>query len=130
VLRLPFQRFQATAKPGEGLAITASGSATLEKLPDFLAAAQSIGRAPAGDVTRPVAAEDVQYVTLDKIAAIVNRNKKTMERLKKRKSNPLPDPAVEGGGGKPDEWIWSNVRPWLEKEFNRPLPEQYPTLRQ
>jgi hypothetical protein len=52
VLRLPFQRFQATAKPGEGFAITASGSAILEKLPDFLAAAQSIGRAPAGDLAR------------------------------------------------------------------------------
>jgi hypothetical protein len=72
----------------------------------------------------------VQYVTLDKMAAIVNRDKKTLERRKTRKNNPLPAPAVEGGGGKPDEWIWSNVRPWLEKEFSRPLPEQYPTLRQ
>ena len=36
---------------------------------------------------------------------------------------------VEGGGGKPDEWLWSRVRPWLAEEFGRPLPERFPSLR-
>jgi hypothetical protein len=81
------------------------------------------------DVNAGVGTPAQQYVTLDQMAASVNRDKKTLERRKARKGNPLPLPAVEGGGGKPDEWIWSEVRPWLEKEFARSLPERYPTLR-
>jgi len=68
----------------------------------------------------------VQYVTLDQMAAIVSRSKRTLERLKTRRNNPLPDPAVPGGGGRPDEWIWSQVRPWLAQEFKRNLPEKFP----
>jgi hypothetical protein len=67
-----------------------------------------------------------QYVTLDQMAAWVNRNKRTLERLKKRKNNPLPSAEVEGGGGRPDEWEWSKIRAWLENEFHRKLPEQLP----
>jgi hypothetical protein len=70
-----------------------------------------------------------QHVTLDQMAAMVNRSKRTLERLKTRKNNPLPDPDVPGGGGKPDEWEWAKVRPWLEAEFTRRLPERYPSLR-
>jgi hypothetical protein len=66
------------------------------------------------------------YVTLDQMAAIVNRSKKTLERLKKRRQNPLPDPDAQGGGGRPDEWVWPNIRPWLEREFNKQLPVQFP----
>jgi hypothetical protein len=71
----------------------------------------------------------VQYVTLDQCAAVVNRSKKTLERLKSRKTNPLPDAEVSGGGGKPDEWLWAIIRPWLEQEFHRPLPQQFPSRR-
>ena len=67
-----------------------------------------------------------QYVTLDQMAALVSRSKKTLERRKRRKDNPLPSHAVEGGGGKADEWIWSEVRPWLEQESQRHLPERFP----
>lgn len=67
-----------------------------------------------------------QYVTLDQMASLVNRSKRTLERLKKRRNDPLPSPAVEGGGGKPDEWLWSQVRPWLEREYSRHLPERFP----
>ncbi len=70
--------------------------------------------------------EATQHVTLDQMAAHVNRSKRTLERLKKRSNNPLPPPSVEGGGGKPDEWVWPDVRPWLEKEFKRKLPERFP----
>jgi hypothetical protein len=66
-------------------------------------------------------------VTLDQAAAAVNRKKRTLER---RKTNgKLPPPSVEGGGGKPDFWDWSTIRPWLESEFSMKLPDRYPRLR-
>ena len=68
-----------------------------------------------------------QTVTLDKMAAAVSRSKKTLERLKADGKLPIPD--VEGGGGKPDEWIWSNVKPILEQHYNRKLPDRFPSLR-
>jgi hypothetical protein len=67
----------------------------------------------------------LQYVTLDQMAAVVSRSKKTFERLKQQAQLPLPD--VEGGGGKPDEWVWSRVRPWLESKFGKKLPERFPS---
>jgi hypothetical protein len=70
-----------------------------------------------------------QYVTLDQMAAAVSRSKRTLEKRKRRKRNPLPPPEIEGGGGKPDEWRWETVRPWLAEEFGRPLPERFPTER-
>jgi hypothetical protein len=69
------------------------------------------------------------YVTLAQMAAMVNRSKRTLENLKDRKKNPLPDPDVTGGGGKADEWLWDHIRPWLETEYGRSLskfnPPQY-----
>lgn len=62
------------------------------------------------------------FVTLQQAAAMVSRSKKTLERRKKE----MPAPKVSGGGGKPDEWAWSELRPWLEKEFERSLPERFP----
>jgi hypothetical protein len=104
--------------------------ASKDKLPTPGATAPAPERpaeAPAGTVqTSPGGATVEQYVTLDQMAAIVNRSKRTLERLKTRRYNPLPDPAVGGGGGKPDEWIWSQVRLWLSKEYARALPEKYP----
>ena len=38
-----------------------------------------------------------------------------------RKETPVPQPDVEGGGGRKDEWKWSTMRPWLEKTFKRDL---------
>jgi hypothetical protein len=68
----------------------------------------------------------LDYVTLDQMAAVIHRSKRTLEKWKTREKNPLPAPDVEGGGGKADEWLWSAVRPWLEAEYGRKLPEQYP----
>jgi hypothetical protein len=70
-----------------------------------------------------------RYVTLDHMAAMVSRSKRTLEKLKTRRKNPLPGPDVEGGGGKPHEWKWRSIRPWLEQEFGRKLPEQFPASR-
>jgi hypothetical protein len=71
-----------------------------------------------------------QYVTLDQAAALVNRRKKTLERyLRQPKSEAarMPEPDVEGTGGKPHEWKWSNLRPWLEKTFGKQLPGRLPS---
>jgi hypothetical protein len=65
-----------------------------------------------------------QYVTLDQAATLVNRSKKTLERRLYNPRTGMPLPAVEGGGGRPHEWLWSELRPWLEQEFGRRLPER------
>jgi hypothetical protein len=66
-------------------------------------------------------------VTLLQITALCNRSKRTGERWKGDASFPLP--RVEGGGGNPAEWAWSEVRPWLEKQCRRKLPECFPADR-
>ncbi len=69
-----------------------------------------------------VADDPIQYVTLDQAAAMVSRSKRTLERYK----NQMPEPSVRGGGkGKPDEWDWAILRPWLEGQFDRKLPERF-----
>jgi hypothetical protein len=79
------------------------------------------------EASRP-SGEELQYVTLDQIAAYVKYSKRTLERAKSRKKNPLPLPAIDGGGGKRDEWLWHEVRPWLEQEYGKRLPERFPSL--
>jgi hypothetical protein len=61
-------------------------------------------------------------VTLQQAAAMVHRSKRTLEKYKDK----MPAPRVQGGGGKPDEWLWSELRPWLQEEFGRQLPERFP----
>ncbi len=70
-----------------------------------------------------------QYVTLDQLAAMVRRSKRTLENWRRRQKNPMPDPDVEGGGGKPHEWIWEKIRLWLEHETCRTLPVDFPSIR-
>jgi hypothetical protein len=64
------------------------------------------------------------HVTLLQMAGIVNRSKRTLERFTTKQGFPLPD--VQGTGGKPSEWRWSVVRPLLESEYGRNLPEIFP----
>jgi hypothetical protein len=64
------------------------------------------------------------YVTLLQMAAIVQRDKKTLRRL-----GTLPAPAIKGGKGKSDEWKWDDVRPILEKEYRKELPVVFPADR-
>jgi hypothetical protein len=66
-------------------------------------------------------------VTLRQMAAMVNRDKRTLEKYKE--SGQLPEPRVKGGKGRPDEWAWSEIRVWLQQTFERPLPERYPADR-
>jgi hypothetical protein len=57
---------------------------------------------------------------------MVQRVKRTLEHYKKKG---MPPPRVEGGGGKPAMWAWSEMRLWLEKTFGRKLPEHHPNDR-
>jgi hypothetical protein len=68
-----------------------------------------------------------QYVKLDQIAAMVRRSKRTMQKLRKRKLNPLPAPAIQGDRGKASELIWGDIRSWLEEEFSKSLPPKFPS---
>lgn len=65
------------------------------------------------------------HVTLLQMAAIVNRSKRHLERVKEK----LPSPAIKGGDGRPDEWLWLEVRPILNQLFKRQLPEVFPADR-
>ena len=77
-------------------------------------------------------AKENQYVTLDQMAALVNRSKKTLERwyLKGTSKGKLPEPDVEGGGGNSHEWIWSRVREPLGNLSGKIMPELYPNFRE
>jgi predicted DNA-binding transcriptional regulator YafY len=66
-----------------------------------------------------------QYVTMDQAAAMVNKSKKTLERYLGEEK--MPQPEVEGGGGKAHEWKWSTLRPWLEQTFGKVLPTRLPS---
>jgi hypothetical protein len=90
------------------------------------------GAAPASQ-TRPTVEPDSppeQYVTLDQAAALVNRSKKTLERLLRQprsEATRMPDPDVVGTGGRPHEWRWGRLRPWLETAFGKSLPPALPS---
>jgi hypothetical protein len=115
--------------PGEAMAPPES-LARLERAANTLASILAQAPMPSADVPHPceeptatqkesVKSTAAYYVTLDQAAALVNRSKSTLERRKAK----MPAPAVKGGGGRPSEWLWSELRPWLEKAFGRLLPE-------
>jgi hypothetical protein len=83
---------------------------------------------PPPDDSTPALAEAEQYVTLNQMAALDHRSKKTLERKANATRSDMPAPDVEGGGGKPHEWKWTTIRPWLENHFKRKLPERFPRL--
>jgi hypothetical protein len=69
-----------------------------------------------------------QYVTRDQIASLVKRHKDTVADWFNDDDPQVPEPAIEGGGGKRHEYLWSKVRPWLEKKTGRSLPPRFPDL--
>jgi len=75
-------------------------------------------------LTKIEAKSDTCYVTMSQMAAIVSRGKKTIVRLVER--GILPQPDIEGGGGKPHEWRWATVKPILESQFDRIMPAIFP----
>ncbi len=63
-------------------------------------------------------------VTLDQIAAMVHRSKRSLERYVGK----MPAPRIRGRRGRPHLWAWSEVRPWLEATFEQQLPPRFPGL--
>ena len=68
-----------------------------------------------------------QFVTLQQMAAIVGKSKRTLQRL--YESGDLPAADIPGGKGMANEWRWSVVRPILEEKYNRKLPQVFPADR-
>lgn len=96
--------------------------------PDIIAAldrGKMMGHEPVEPSVKPGAAVGLaDYIDLDQAAALVNRSKKTLARA--LKTNKMPQPDVEGGGGKKHEWAYAKLRPWLESTYGRMLPERPP----
>lgn len=66
-------------------------------------------------------------VTLDQVAPLTAKSKRTLERY--LREGKLPEPDVPGGGGKSHKWFWKNLRPALEKVADRQLPAKFPGSR-
>ena len=65
-------------------------------------------------------AELPDLVTLDQAAALVNRQPNGLRHYRKKG---MPKPQIQGRKGKPNEYLWSEMRPWLEETFGRKIPE-------
>ena len=64
--------------------------------------------------------EMADLLTLDQAACLVNRKVNSLRYYRKRG---LPKPFVKGKKGQPHEYLWSEMRPWLEKTFGRQIPD-------
>jgi hypothetical protein len=73
--------------------------------------------------TRPPALPQ-ELVTLDQMAAMVHRSKRSLERYRGQ----LPAPRFRGRRGQTHLWDWPEVRPWLEETFGLRLPEHFPGI--
>ena len=88
--------------------------------------------------------EQIEFVTLDQIAAVVGVAKRTVERFlnqpreagrsawhrqpRNDRIDPdlrMPRADISGGSGKAALWAWPNVRESLELRFKKPLPEKF-----
>jgi hypothetical protein len=86
--------------------------------------------AASGDA--PVAAETCeQIVTTGQVASLLQIHNKTLLRHINAPGSAAPDPVHEGGGGRAHLWSWSQLSPWLEREFpGRRIPARFPSLNQ
>jgi hypothetical protein len=76
--------------------------------------------------SKPPLIEDM--IDLDQAAALVNRRKRTLQRYISDQKKHFPLPAVQGSGGKKSEWRYAELKIWLEKEFDRKLPDRPPHI--
>ena len=79
---------------------------------------------PADPSSEGTPVEHESYVTFDMLANYLRVTKKTMER--RYAGGKLCEPDIEGGGGKAHQWKYARIRPFLEAEFARQLPERWP----
>ena len=77
-------------------------------------------------LTEKTQAKNEHMIDLDQAAALVNRSKRTLERYQKNPRKHMPLPVIQGGAGKKSEWKYSELKPWLEREFDRLLPDKPP----
>ncbi len=67
-----------------------------------------------------------QTVTLDQMAAMVRKSKRTLESWR-TKDGDFPTASVEGGGGKANLWYWQDVVAYLRKRSGIvDLPDSFP----
>ena len=76
--------------------------------------AAMIGRSP------EVPAELPDVVTLDQAATLVNKSTHTLRHYRHKG---MPKPFARGRKGQSHEYLWSEMRPWLESTFNRRIPK-------
>lgn len=74
---------------------------------------------PSENGTAAAPPEMPDLVTLDQAAGVVN---KTAHGLRHYRKRGMPKPHVRGRKGQSHEYLWSEMRPWLERTFNRPIP--------
>lgn len=65
-----------------------------------------------------------QRVTLDQMAAMVHRRKRSLERYR----NVIPGRLTRGSRGHMALWDWSLARGWLEEKFGVLMPERFPGI--
>jgi len=100
-------------------AMATSGTVSAMIPPRFNAASpESVPDGQSGRPTVSTALPDL--VTLDQAAAIVNRSPAALRHYR---NLGMPKPFVQGTKGKPNEYRWDEMRPWLEDVFGRPVPE-------
>src|SRR5262249_17630971 len=88
------------------------------------------GGVTADEVTPDEHQDEHQYVTLDQAAATVGHAKRSLENYRRRDKDPLRDPDItKVPKGQAYLWRWATIRPWLERNFGRLLPEKFPDPR-
>jgi hypothetical protein len=67
-------------------------------------------------------------VTRAEICQLLKCSPKTLSRKLNAPNSSSPNPFVTGSGrGKPDQWSYRVIHPWLEKVFGTDLPEIFPS---
>lgn len=83
--------------------------------------------AGSGDTSDSLGAALDEVVTLNQVAPLTGKSKRTLERYLKNGTLPAPD--IPGGEGKAHKWYWRNLRPALSKFASKQLPERFPGSR-
>jgi hypothetical protein len=94
----------------DGDLVPANALGRVKQISTFRSVARELGLIPAGRL---------DLVTLDQCAAMVNRRART---LRNYRGKGMPEPHVRGRKGQPHEYLWSEMRPWLELTFRRVIP--------
>jgi hypothetical protein len=115
------------AAPSRGIAEQQTDGANAAS-PDASVLADELRRQTNSSLGEPVAESEIpDHVTLNQMAAMVQKSKKTLEKYKDRL--PAPIVKVAARSGRADLWLWSDARPKLAELFGTPLkklPEVHP----